>query len=99
MAEFIDLKADTPKWTTTNMKNPRKQFNATVLPDGTVLVTGGTSGSGFNDLSTNATVHEAELWNPFKQHVDPDGSRERRSLLPLHRTAAARWPGPFSWWW
>jgi galactose oxidase len=71
MAEFIDLKADTPKWTTTNMKNPRKQFNATVLPDGTVLVTGGTSGSGFNDLSTNATVHEAELWNPFNNTWTP----------------------------
>ncbi len=53
VAEFIDLKASTPKWTTTNMKHPRKQFNATVLPDGTVLVTGGTSGPGFNDLSTN----------------------------------------------
>jgi hypothetical protein len=40
----------------------RRQTNATVLPDGNVLVTGGTSGSGFND-ATHA-VFSAELWNP-----------------------------------
>jgi galactose oxidase len=62
-AEIIDLNEDKPKWKdTANMSIGRKQFNATVLPDGTVLVTGGFSGGGFNDLAT--AVHEAELWDP-----------------------------------
>jgi hypothetical protein len=37
-------------------------MNATLLADGQVLVTGGTSGPGFNDVTR--PVYEAELWNP-----------------------------------
>jgi Domain of unknown function (DUF1929)/Glyoxal oxidase N-terminus/Galactose oxidase, central domain len=62
-AEVIDLNASSPRWTSTgSMAFARRQLNATLLPDGTVLVTGGTSASGFN----NATgfVAEAELWDP-----------------------------------
>ena len=44
------------------MAQPRRHLNATVLPDGKVLVTGGVSGGGFNDLAT--AVHTAELWDP-----------------------------------
>jgi galactose oxidase len=40
----------------------RRQMNATILADGTVLVTGGTSGTGFNNQAT--PVRTAELWNP-----------------------------------
>ncbi|KAL2044104.1 hypothetical protein ABVK25_012466 [Lepraria finkii] len=46
------------------MKNQRRQFNGTVLPDGTVLVTGGTRAAEFNNLRDGNPVHEAELWNP-----------------------------------
>jgi len=56
-----------PKWTkspSSNLKVGRRQSNATVLPDGTVLVTGGTNGSGFNDLTPGAPVHRPELWDP-----------------------------------
>ncbi|KAG8534335.1 uncharacterized protein KY384_001179 [Bacidia gigantensis] len=66
-AEYIDLKAEPPEWKMTNMNTQRRQFNATVLPDGTVFVTGGTRASGFNNLDTNNPVHEAELWNPVNQ--------------------------------
>ena len=34
------------------------------MPDGTVLVTGGTQGDGFNNLDPGQPVHQAELWDP-----------------------------------
>ncbi len=62
-AETIDLNATNPAWSNTNpMANPRQQPNATILADGTVLVTGGSSGSGFNN--SNTPVLTPELWNP-----------------------------------
>ena len=69
-AEIIDLTAATPAWHPTGaMHFERRQHNATILPDGTVLVTGGTQGgggpnNGFNDLTPGAPVHAAELWDP-----------------------------------
>ena len=61
--EVIDLAE--PAWRTTNpMHFARRQHNATLLPDGTVLVTGGTQGVGFNDLTSGQPVREAELWDP-----------------------------------
>ena len=68
--EVIDLAAHPPAWQPTNpMHFARRQHNATLLPDGTVLVTGGTRGGGgpgpgFNDLGPGAPVHIAELWDP-----------------------------------
>jgi galactose oxidase len=68
--EIIDLSANPRQWRKTNpMKFPRRQHNATLLPDGTVLVTGGTRGgsgpnNGFNDLKPGEPVHVAELWDP-----------------------------------
>ena len=44
------------------MAFPRRHLNATLLPTGEVLVTGGTAAPGFNDPA--GTVHAAELWNP-----------------------------------
>ena len=62
-AEIIDLNAAVPTWQFTGSMNyARRQHNATLLPDGTVLVTGGTSSPGFND-ATNAVL-ATELWNP-----------------------------------
>jgi len=40
----------------------RRQINATVLPTGDVLVTGGTSSPGFSEPA--GAVHAAELWSP-----------------------------------
>jgi Galactose oxidase-like, Early set domain/Glyoxal oxidase N-terminus len=62
-AEVIDLTARTPAWRyVAPMAYARRQLNATLLPDGTVLVTGGTSSRGFN-TGTRA-VFAAELWDP-----------------------------------
>ncbi|MGB6165724.1 MAG: galactose oxidase-like domain-containing protein [Pseudonocardiaceae bacterium] len=64
-AEVIDLCANPPTWAEiASMHFPRRQHNATILADGSVLVTGGTGGPGFNDLSPGKPVHVAELWDP-----------------------------------
>ena len=64
-AAVIDLCANHPAWREiAGMRFPRRQHNATILADGTVLVTGGTRGPGFNDLSPESPVHIAELWDP-----------------------------------
>jgi galactose oxidase len=77
-AEVIDLNRDQPQsadWADTKpMRYRRRQHNAVVLPDGTVLVIGGTRGgggtrpdkgvTGFNDLREGQPVHAAELWDP-----------------------------------
>jgi hypothetical protein len=62
-AEMIDLNVTGPRWISTgSMHSPRRHLNATILPDGQVLVTGGTRSGGFNTLS--GAVHAAEVWNP-----------------------------------
>lgn len=62
-AETIDLNSATPVWKWTgSMAFARRHLNATVLPTGEVLVTGGTSGTDFNDPTR--AVHAAEIWDP-----------------------------------
>jgi Domain of unknown function (DUF1929) len=52
-----------PSWQfTSSMVFPRKHCNATLLPDGKVLVTGGSRSTIFNDAA-GATL-AAELWDP-----------------------------------
>jgi galactose oxidase len=62
-AETIDLNSSAPAWRSTGrMAYPRRHLNATVLPTGEVLVTGGTRVTSFNEPSL--AVHVAEIWNP-----------------------------------
>ncbi|HKC22968.1 MAG TPA: Ig-like domain-containing protein [Gaiellaceae bacterium] len=63
-ARVIDFNGVTPQVSATApMANGRRQFNLTVLADGSVLATGGnSSGAGLVDL--NAGVYPAEQWNP-----------------------------------
>jgi len=62
-AETIDLNSATPTWKWTgSMAYPRRHLNTTVLPTGEVLVTSGTAGTVFNDLTR--IVRAAEMWNP-----------------------------------
>lgn len=66
-AEVIDLTSAAPGWRYTgSMAYPRRQFNATLLADGSVLATGGTSAEGFSDPS--GAVRFAELWDPVSEH-------------------------------
>ena len=62
-AEVIDLNQPSPAWHTTgSMIHARHHAIGTVLPDGTVLVTGGTSSPGLNDPA--GAVMEPEVWDP-----------------------------------
>lgn len=64
-AEIIDLTAVNPTWqNTAPMANRRRHMNATILPDGQVLATGGTRGGTFVDINEADAVKTAELWNP-----------------------------------
>ena len=62
-AEMIDLNQASPTWQAAgSMSSPRRHLNGTILPDGQVLITGGLSGGGFNNMAT--AVRTAEIWNP-----------------------------------
>ncbi|MGN6391605.1 MAG: Ig-like domain-containing protein [Gemmatimonadales bacterium] len=62
-AEIIDLNQSSPSWTQTgSLAYARWNLNATVLPTGDVLVTGGTSLSDRSDPAGKVNV--AELWSP-----------------------------------
>lgn len=65
MTETLDLTtgAAWPQYQVVgSMSSPRKYLNATILPDGSILATGGTSASGQND--SRGRVLTSELWNP-----------------------------------
>jgi galactose oxidase-like protein/Kelch motif protein len=59
----LDMNAPVPAWRETQpMVFPRTYHNMTLLPDGTVLVTGG--GTTTNAIGVDNAVLPAELWSP-----------------------------------
>jgi PKD repeat protein len=61
-AETIDLNVGGAWKATGSMQHARRQFNASVLADGKVLVTGGTNAAGFNTES--GSLLAPEMWDP-----------------------------------
>jgi hypothetical protein len=62
-AEKIDLNTGGGWQSAGQMRVGRRQMNATLLADGTVLVTGGTNATGFNAMPTDDNVLAAERWS------------------------------------
>jgi hypothetical protein len=81
----IDINGATPTVTpTSDLATGRRQHNVTILPDGTVLATGGNfNGAGLVDVS--AGVYSAELWNPATGQWQTLSSEQR--TRQYHSTA------------
>ena len=85
--EMIDLNAAQPSWTyIAPMPAPRRQHNTTLLPDGRVLVTGGSSTSGFNfdDGPKPAIVWDpdSDAWTTWATEDEYRGYHSESVLLP-----------------
>ena len=62
----LDMTAPSPAWQQTeSMEFPRTHLNLTILPDGTVLATGGSTDIG--GVNPANAVYAAELWDPATQ--------------------------------
>jgi hypothetical protein len=84
-AEVINLSSSSfPTWrSVASMAFARRQMNATILADGKVLVTGGTSGGGFNNA--DGSVLAAEIWDPSTERWATVASMQVRRIY--HSTA------------
>ena len=89
-AEVIDLNSAVPTWRQVgSMQFARRQLNATLLPDGQVLVSGGTSAPGFSEPS--GAVYAGGTVESVDGDVDHACQRLDSAPLSLGCAAAARW--------
>jgi hypothetical protein len=68
-ARVINLSDSSPTWRNVQPMNVRRKFHtATLLPDGKVLVTGGTPCSGANNINCSEAPHtqKPEMWDPSR---------------------------------
>jgi hypothetical protein len=80
----LDMTEPSPAWRQTgSMAFARTQHNLTLLPDGTVLATGGSRNSDVWDLA--AAVYEAEIWSPATERWTTMAATQRPRLY--HSTA------------
>jgi hypothetical protein len=71
--EVIDLSVNQPQWVNgPRMDRPRVQLNATILPDGKVLVSGGSVQS---EVATTDSL-STQLYDPDSNSFSPAGSME-----------------------
>ncbi|MBL6765310.1 MAG: DUF1929 domain-containing protein [Verrucomicrobiae bacterium] len=76
VTELIDINEPNPTWrATTPMNSGRRHATATLLPDGKVLVTGGSSSPGFNIHA--GAVRWAEIWDPETERWTPLAAAQR----------------------
>jgi hypothetical protein len=69
--EIIDLSASVPAWQYGPlMSQPRIEMNATILPNGKVLATGGS----FNDEDAATASLNADLYDPATNTFSPAGA-------------------------
>ncbi len=87
-SERIDMTVTPPAWTITanSMAHARRRCDLVILPDGSVLVVGGASGSGKRSQSDpDCAVHAAEIWDPDTDLWTTMASTEKPRLY--HSTA------------
>jgi Domain of unknown function (DUF1929)/Kelch motif len=93
--EVIDLNAASPSWRyVASMVTARRQLNGTLLADGKVLITGGSSGPGLDNASF--PVYATEMWDPATEQFTPmasitkyRGYHSTAVLLPDGRVVSA----------
>jgi galactose oxidase len=86
-AEIIDLNSPNPVWTYTGsmVTGGRRLHNATLLPDGKVLVTGGSRGTESANNAPTDPAYACELWDPATGTWTTMASLTR--MRPYHSTA------------
>jgi Domain of unknown function (DUF1929)/Kelch motif len=77
-AEIFDLRSSSRWRQVGSMNYARRHLNATTLPNGEVLVTGGTSACGFSN--ENGSVFPAEMWSPATEQWRTLASMAKRRL-------------------
>ncbi|WP_245919099.1 galactose oxidase-like domain-containing protein [Melittangium boletus] len=93
--EEIDLADPKPTWRLrAPMKKARRQINATLLPDGKVLVTGGSGGKDFDDNTQPVKVPElydpeTNTWTSLAPAAEYRGYHSTALLLPDGRVINA----------
>ncbi|HKS36160.1 MAG TPA: galactose oxidase-like domain-containing protein [Verrucomicrobiae bacterium] len=92
--EMIDLNAPSPAWTSrASMPQARRQNNLTLLPDGRILCTGGSSAGGFNteDGPKAAIAYDpaANTWTTWAAESDYRGYHSTAVLLPDGRVLSS----------
>jgi hypothetical protein len=84
-AEVIDLNSANPTWRSVGpMAFARRYLNATLMADGKVLITGGTSNAGEEDAT--GAVLPAEIWDPTTEQFTIVASMPH--FRTYHSTAA-----------
>ena len=92
-AEIIDFSQDVPQWQgTAHMSFPRREHNAVLLPDGTVLVVGGRSNGGDTPdpvLTPEIFDPATESWQQVAPQQVPRMYHSSAILLPDGRVLSA----------